>query len=85
MTFIINVTFALVLGGATFIRWGRRDCDDTASGTKLVYNGKVLQITVLAQHTILLIQTKLFESILFHTIVSNVVFVFTFLIFALQD
>ena len=45
MTCMINFTLALVLGGATFIRWGRRDCEDTASGTTLVYSGKVLQIT----------------------------------------
>ena len=38
---MIKVTFALVRGGATFIRWGRRDCEDTAAGTTLVYSGKV--------------------------------------------
>ena len=85
MTFMINVAFTLMLGGANFIRWGRRDCDDTASGTTLVYSGKVLQITVLAQHITLLIQTKSFKSNLFYTIVSNVVLVITLVIFELQD
>ena len=61
MFVIVKVTFALVFGGATFIRWGRRDCEDTASGTTLVYSGKVLQITFVAQHTILFIKTKLFN------------------------
>ena len=42
---VLKVTFVSVLGGATFIRWGRRDCEDTATGTALIYSGKVFQIT----------------------------------------